>query len=225
MAKKKNSKINWSHYILELLVVFIGVTAGFLMNNWRVESSERDLEKKYLKSFVSDLKIEQMDLDTIIEKGVKKETLFIDILKTSLIVREPLNDSLAKLIVNEMIYISWFESTDGTYEDIKNSGSLSLVTDYKLKEEISSYYKFIHELKKVEQYYMDHIDNYGFPWLYKNYHVFYQEFADPERYKNLEFENMFLGTISFVQQNNQVYKKALEKNKELLQKIEEVLEQ
>ena len=56
-----------------------------------------------------------------------------------------------------------------TYEDIINSGNLNLISDYKLKEKISSYYAFLNEVDNVEQYYLNHIDNYGFPILYKYY--------------------------------------------------------
>ncbi len=56
----------WMHYLLELLVVFIGVTAGFLLNNWREDNAELNLEKKYLESFYADVTADAIDLDSLI---------------------------------------------------------------------------------------------------------------------------------------------------------------
>jgi len=40
------NKTKWSKLILELFVVFLGVTAGFVLNNWRMSKQEYKLEQK-----------------------------------------------------------------------------------------------------------------------------------------------------------------------------------
>ncbi|PLW94119.1 MAG: hypothetical protein C0591_13365, partial [Marinilabiliales bacterium] len=105
--------------------------------------------------------------------------------------------------------------SNDTYEDIINSGNLNLISDYKLKEKISSYYAFLNEVANVEQYYLNHMDNYGFPILYKTLYIHKLEFISKESYQSLEFTNMYLGVVSYVQQINRIYREALEKNKEL----------
>lgn len=52
---KKSKKYNWQRLILELLVVFLGVTAGFLLNNWRMKAQKYQLEKTYITGFLRDV--------------------------------------------------------------------------------------------------------------------------------------------------------------------------
>ncbi len=215
MSKKKRTKIGWTYYLIELLVVFIGITAGFLLNNWREDNAELKLEKKYLESFYADVEADAVVLDSLIFRSQKKEDALMGILKKSVLIDEPLSEELAKALVMELLSLEWFAPSNDTYEDIINSGNLNLISDYKLKEKISSYYAFLNEVDNVEQYYLNHMDNYGFPILYKSLHIYNLEFISKESYQSLEFTNMYLGVVSFVQQNNKIYREALEKNKEL----------
>ena len=220
----KKRKINWPYYLAELLVVFIGVTAGFLLNNWRMDQAEIRLEQKYLNSFYNDILNDEATLDSLLVREKAKEDTLLEVLKKSIIVDKPLTEELAQIVVKKMMYLEWFSPSNDTYEDIINSGNLNIISDYTLKEQISSYYKFITEVKNVEQYFLDHMDNYGFPILYKNYHLFKLEFVNEESYQSLEFTNMYLGIFALLQQNNKIYERALVRNRELKVELERVLE-
>jgi hypothetical protein len=213
MAKK--SKITWTYYIIELAVVFIGVTAGFILNNWREDAAEIKMERKYLESFHSEVLLDKDNLDSLILHSQLKIDNLLNIIKQTEVINKPLTEELAQKIVMEIMYIEWLSPANDTYEDIINSGNLNIVSDYNLKEKISSYYTFLNEVSNVEQFYREHMNNYGFPILYKNYHLLRREFINAESYKSLEFTNMYLGVVALLQQNNEKYKEALEKNEEL----------
>lgn len=221
MAKKVNqkNKRKWLHYILELLVVFVGVTAGFLLNTWREEQANIKLEQKYLESFYADLLIDQKNLDTLIINSRQKSDNLIEIVKLTEAIDKPLTEQQANKIVKEIIYIEWFSSSDDTYKDILNSGNLNIISDFKLKEMISSYYSLVDEVKNVEEYFNKHMNNYGFPFILNNYHVLKGKFKNNECYHSLEFTNMYLGTISFFQQNNDIYQRTLNLNLNIQEKI------
>lgn len=216
-------KINGWHYTLEVLVVFIGVTAGFLLNNWREENVEKKLEAKYLNSFYKDVQNNESQIDTLVTSSQLKADKLISILKATELVNKPLTEELAREIVTEIIYIEWLSATNDTYQDIINSGNLNLISNYQLKEKISSYYTFLNEIKNVEHYYQKHMDSYGFPVLYKTVNLLTQEFINKESYQTLEFTNMYLGVISLIQQNNNSYRKALDKNRELQEALRHAL--
>ena len=76
----------------------------------------------------------------------------------------------------------------------------------------------------IEQFYKDHMNNYAFPILYKNYHLFKGEFINRKSYQSLEFNNMYLATLALIQQNNKIYKRALAKNQELKDELANVLD-
>ena len=221
MAKQK--KINWFYYLLELLVVFIGVTAGFLLNNWREENSNAKLEQKYLNGFYADLLSDKVDLDSLIFRTNEKTDKLMEVLKESEYDNNSLTMEMANKIIGQILYLEWFTPADDTYDDIINSGNLNIISNYRVKENISSYYSLLNEVKNVEQFYLNHMNDYGFPIIYKNYHILKREFIDDECYKSLEFTNMYLGIISFYQQNTKIYEQALENNLELVNELKRVL--
>lgn len=224
MKNNNQTKSNWKYYSIELAVVFIGVTAGFILNSWRETKNDLELEHKYLTSFYSDIQEDERNLDSLIISSNTKVDTFINIIKKTEVNNVPLSEKMAQSIVNQIIYIDWFSPTNDTYGDIKNSGNLNLISDYKLKEKISSYYKFINEVKNVEQYYKEHINNYALPFIYKNYHLFKKKFIDNKSYLSLEFTNMYLGLVALIQENNRTYKKALSKNQELKSSLMTILD-
>ena len=128
--KKKRKKINWLYYIVELLVVFIGVTAGFLLNTWRLDNAEIKLEQKYLSSFYNDILDDEMTLDSLIIREQAKEDTLLVVLKKSVVINEPLTEELAQIIVGQMLYLEWFSPSNDTYDDIINSGNLNIISDY-----------------------------------------------------------------------------------------------
>ena len=213
--KNKKTKHNWTYYIIELLVVFIGVTAGFLLNTWRQENSELKLEQKYLTSFYNDVIADEDSLDSLIIRCQIKVDSLMNVLRETELKNVLLTEKYAQIIVTELLSIEWFSPSNDTYEDIKNSGNLNLISDYKLKDKISSYYKFLNEVKSVEQFYKNHMNDYGFPILYKNYHLFKRKFVNKKSYRSLEFTNMYLAVLALLQENNRIYKQALVKNREL----------
>lgn len=209
------TKVNWTYYIIELAVVFIGVTAGFILNNWREDSAENKMEHKYIESFYHEVLSDDSNLDSLILHSQLTIDKLLDIVKKTEVVNKPLTEELAQEIVMQIMYIEWLSPSNDTYEDIINSGNLNLISDYNLKEKISSYYTFLNEVNNVEQFYRKHMDDYGFPVLYKSYHLLKREFINKESYQTLEFTNMYLGVIALLQQSNAKYKEALEKNNEL----------
>lgn len=220
MAKKK---INWLYYLIELLVVFIGVTAGFLLNNWREENTSIKLEQRYLTGFYKDLDSDRESLDSLIFRTQQKTEKLLAVLKELEFDTDALTEKMAQEIIGQILYMEWLSPSNDTYNDIINSGNLNLISNYVIKEKLSSYYGLLKEVKNVEQFYLNHMNQFGFPIIYKNYHVLKREFVDDLCYRSLEFTNMYLGIISFYQQNIEIYKQTLEKNLELKDELELVL--
>ena len=216
-------KINWLYYTVELLVVFIGVTAGFLLNNWREDNADLKLEQKYLSSFHNDLNSDKKSLDSLIFRTQEKTDKLLAVLKESEFENKVLSEEQAQEIIGQILSMEWFSPTNDTYDDIINSGNLNLISDYLVKEKISSYYSLLDEVHNVEEFYLNHMKEYGFPIIYKNYHILKREFVNNKSYQSLEFTNMYLGVISFFQQNIKIYKQSLEKNLELNEELNKIL--
>lgn len=220
----KNAKeINWKYYIIELLVVFLGVTGGFLLNTWRENNSELKLEQKYLNSFYNAILADEASLDSLIIHSQLKADNLMSVMLDTANGKKLLSEENAQNIVSEILHLEWFSPSTDAYEDIKNSGNLNLISDYKLKEKLSSYYQFLKEVKSVEKFYLDHINNYAFPILYKNYHLLEGTFTNKNSYQNLKFTNMYLATLALLQQRLRTYNDVIDKNHKLKKELAELL--
>jgi len=56
MAAVKNTlhkikNYEWGKLFFELIVVFLGITAGFILNNWRMEQEEKNWNKNIFPAF------------------------------------------------------------------------------------------------------------------------------------------------------------------------------
>lgn len=68
--KSKFPKIreyDWKKLFFELIVVFLGVTAGFLLNNWQLDKKDKQLEKRYMIGFLQDVNANIAELETEVD--------------------------------------------------------------------------------------------------------------------------------------------------------------
>lgn len=54
-GKGRGPKINWKNHFIELLVVIIGISIAFSLNNWKESSKDKKPEKRYLQNLLSGL--------------------------------------------------------------------------------------------------------------------------------------------------------------------------
>lgn len=120
----KHKKKHWKEYFLEFLMIFLAVTLGFLAENLREHISEKGRAEVFAKSLIADFKTDTTTLHQLIIYTEEKIGN-IDSLDIRLhAIRSKNNDSL---LYNTVIYIIstfQFDNINGTYEQIKNSGSM-----------------------------------------------------------------------------------------------------
>ena len=59
--KKKQSPFAWLRLSLELIVVFVGISAGFFVNNYQENKRDSKQEHKYLESFHKNLVVDSIN--------------------------------------------------------------------------------------------------------------------------------------------------------------------
>jgi hypothetical protein len=133
----------WNHYFWEFLMLFLAVFCGFLAEYQLEHKIERDREKKFIQTFIEDLKI-----DTA---AINKNLLF----------RKTKGDQIDSLIgllseqkikghENDLYYLgrllvrtSRFQSNDRTVTQLKFSGSMRLIRNEDASDSIVSYQKLV----------------------------------------------------------------------------------
>ncbi len=128
MAYKSTPK-PFRYYFAELLILVLGISLSFLLNEWRVGQSERNVEQNMLKQFRENLVKDSTNLSNGIE-GLKI------MLKASndlldLEAGDTYTDSVTINLIN-ILNFSGFYPTDIAYEEMRSLGHSRLIRDKEL---------------------------------------------------------------------------------------------
>jgi hypothetical protein len=221
MDKSQIKSYDWQKLFLELVVVFLGVTAGFLLNNWQNQRQTSSLEKKYLNGFLQDANANISE----IRKAVKSDSLWLHDAKPKLLElsKGKLEPDSANALFKMIVNISKADIQTGTYDAIVNSGNLNIISDYKLKRQIVGYSSSISGTRYIEDYFYQYFNEFVMPFVFSNYNVLQGTFDNKGIIKTTKFSNVVAGYYSMVQQRLASYKKLLEdslKLKDNLKKLE-----
>ena len=206
-------KYNWGKLGLELLVVFLGVTSGFLLNNWREQQKEAKLEQQYIEGFLSDVnenitQLEELNtLDSLWLKQARENVLDIQ--------NNTLSKDSAEAMMKKIVVINKMEPHEVTYEDIKNSGNLNLIQNFKLKSKIVDYQITLKGVRFVDDYFYQYFNDFVMPYVLSEFNVLTGHFKEEASFETVEFSNVFVGYYSMVQQRSAVYKDLLSQSEEL----------
>jgi hypothetical protein len=198
----QRSKTGWLRLTLELIVVFIGVSAGFLFDNFREEQSNSLLEDKYLESFYNNVRADSLELQNMIQSNQNN----IDISGRTVALMQAgtcTNDS-ALLAFGVMATFTNLNMEDATYESLVNSGNLGLVSDFGIREKIVYYYRSHEDMRYVESVYNDYISSYILPYLTKKLDFISGEFVEEFNVNDTEFRNITAGYFTLSNQKMEI---------------------
>lgn len=209
----KQSKIDWTNHFIELIVVFIGISGAFALNNWNEDRQEKELEKKYLTSLHSEIKSDINQLNTIIN-ATHKDSIEVTELLTLLKNEE---FELKKIIpyLNTLSSAEQFTPRTVTFESIKNSGGLEVISNYELRKLIIETYLLYNELVIVEQLTFDFLIDYWMPYSIKQIDIVKNSVVNKNFIKELEFGNLVGGYKSALSQQLNSYRKVMKKCNDL----------
>ena len=136
-------KFRWDNAILELLVVAVGLLMAFQIDRWGEGRSELEKERQYVDRLVNDLNRDVENLEKAISQAALRLS-FADLLiavadEPEIALQSPVRFILA---VNQAAFTYTPALTANTFEELKSSGSLGLLRDAALRNELFDYYRF-----------------------------------------------------------------------------------
>ncbi len=213
-----SKRINWLNYLIELIVVIIGITIAFALNNWWDAHKNQTLEHQYLNSLLGDLQNDAAELDTTIQYNQTKLIFLKRFLKTQVQPRRIVTDTASQAL--ETMLSNYFPVFKlNSYESMKNSGDFNLILDYGLKEFIVSYYKQIEELKILENYFQDFLSRYILDFAYQHTDLFDHKVVTPGIMRTHRFRNLTTGYYAYLTQMMVLYQRLSQHNQQLAEKI------
>jgi hypothetical protein len=210
------SKINWLNHSIELIVVFIGVTAAFMLNTVREDYKDTQSEQQYLNSFLNNLSYDSALVKEVIDfnrSKIERLNGYIILIKS-----DNLTVDSAAVLCGDMSANFQFSPKTITYESIVNSGNFGIISNYKLKEELIRYYKGFDDMKLKEQIFNEFLKDYLIPFIYANFDMLNQKIKTPNAIKGHSFSNLVLGYYALLSQSLESYEKS-QNNNSYLQKI------
>lgn len=154
-------KQKWPEYLLEILVLIIGIYGAFALEEWREERLERKAELRALTDLSAEFKAnaevlaEDRDYKT---KGIEYTTARIDAIH---------NEDLFPLIMKERFY--WhgaysYNGSNAVLNSLLTSGQISVIQNDSLKYLLSAWPEIVTDFKEDENLHIDFIVN-----VYTNY--------------------------------------------------------
>jgi hypothetical protein len=201
---KSHRRTDWKRYFLELLVVFLGVTMGFILNNWREDSSNADLKFKYLNSFLLDVDSNLVEVNDLIET----DSLWLNRCRNYVLMMQAdtfPKDSIIPLF-STLIQTSKSDFQSGTYTDILNSGNLHLIEDFELRTEITFYHESLTGVHFVEDYAYTFFSDFNMPYALEKFDFMNIEENYDEVLDDFYLRNIVVGYYSMIRQRSDMYR-------------------
>ena len=232
MKMKKTINRFW-----DFLMLFIAISLGFFVENYRGGLVDRQKEKEIIASFINDLETDIKELDIAIQRREIREVRIDSIIY---ILNNGLQDDYGKDLYYYARYlprpfIFWANNT--TNEELKYSGNFILIKNQKIIDTLLQYnddYIFIDFIKEREEYLVrrlfDQINMIFDPKVFDEMNVYDIEFIYPSgnpkiNSKNKNVINIFLSNLHYVKTVNVgqlgLFKKHQKKAKEILNFIKQ----
>ncbi|MEZ4803060.1 MAG: DUF6090 family protein [Gelidibacter sp.] len=153
----------FSRYLMyaigEIILVVIGILIALQINNWNEARKNKTSEQQLLKALLVEFKSNLVTLDQVIEvndANIKNSILLGQYTGPSL----PNFDEkeLSQLMVGIFKMEPRYSPTQGTVQEIINSGKLSILSDSKLRKSLSDWQSTLLNVKRQEDYVVERRD-------------------------------------------------------------------
>src|SRR5580698_39605 len=150
------------HYFFEFFMLFAAVFLGFLAENLRERQAEKKQERVYMQNMLEDLRT-----DIVLYTNYTKNNIVVFELIDTLVqlIKSPERKQyITKLAYTARMVLPQFKQlvpTERTYEQMKNSGTLRLISSQETANSISYYYYSVNELQKYNESIMVWATDYG----------------------------------------------------------------
>ena len=201
-------------FIREFLMLFLAISLGFFVENYREDLSEQKREIDFVNSFKNDLTNDIKDLDVLILRRKQRE---IQIDQIYFI----FNNKKFNEFSNDLYYYarylprpSRFFANNSSIEQLKNSGSLTLIKNQKVIDTLLDYddnFIFIDYIREREEYLVrrvfDQINVIFDPYVFDNMTVYDIEFTKPKgkvalNYSDIKTNKIFLSNLQYLKTVN-----------------------
>lgn len=132
-------KIKWAEYLLEILVVTIGILGAFVLNNWNENRLNREEEYRILLDLKKEFQKNKESAETKLNLNKKSNRAAYHLMKLNS--EGILFDDMDRTDSLLAVAISWasFDAQMGVTNELINAGKISLIRDQNLKNKLTGW--------------------------------------------------------------------------------------
>jgi len=159
-------KRKWVEYLLEVIVITVGILGAFMLNNWNGNRLERITEQRYLISFKNDIKKQLKSLENanrhFSNTAQIAESILSDYqLKGSLTNVDSLDHKITRLIITFD-----FPNINTTFTEISSSGQIGFILNNNLRTQLIELYQ---NNDSFETTINDNLNNVFYPHIFSDF--------------------------------------------------------
>jgi len=212
-SESKMKKIDWKDRSIELVVVFIGIYAAFLLNNWQQNQRDAQLELKYLHSLKAEVAEDFQNLSEVLTANERKLNKISQSIRK--IQTKTLPEDSALVLLGDILSNVVFYPRATTYESIKYSGNLNLIRNYELREKIVAYYESFGDYKLQQQLSIDFTYDYAVRFAFDHIDLATNRLLDRNSSRLTSLHNLILAYSVLLEQNVRNEKNIFSANQQL----------
>ena len=135
----------WRWLFWETLIIVLGVLIAFAVNDYWSDRQDRELELQYLKRLHGEIKSDEEWVSEYYASAISRKMEALDAIAPVVRGREPVPDDLEAFFTNVMHGAIGGASpnyfvTATTFEDLKATGNLRLITNTDIRSKLNNYY-------------------------------------------------------------------------------------
>ncbi|GEM_PF-2130270 len=199
------NRLSLKSILVDLLIVIIGITIAFWLNNWNEARKLKEVEI----SFITDLKEEMLSDSSLFsfhvgisETTIKRLDTFIEICKS----KDYTNDSL-NFYVNSLMDRNFWLLNSNSYQTLVAGGKLDVISSIEYRKLINRFYTSrVIDTRRVSDEGNRFLEDHLRPFLYKNSDWYINTYnVDPSFVKTREFQNLLARWRDLAAEKLQLY--------------------
>jgi hypothetical protein len=143
-------KKNFKKYFLEFLMIFLAVTMGFFAESYREHLVNKEIEKRNIESFISNVQNDSSNLITAIKFNQDKIKLIDSLIKIPGNFSDTLFQKQFFYYMPQLIWTDGYQPDESAFLQMQSSGTLRLIKRQNITDSILNYQSY-NQIIKFEQ--------------------------------------------------------------------------
>ena len=208
LIKEGNIKRYLFYAIGEILLVMIGISLAFQLDNWNDNRLKKDEETKYYQNVRDQIR----DDAELIQRQLQFNNRYMAEFEYANTIIEANDrtkmDTLGRIIPNLLQY-SDFDRQGNIYETMVNSGEIKILRNHEIVKGIRTLEEKYLYVNRMENIHYDATSNHVAVYINPVVNFGTAEINKPDRVFNYEFQNLIILLLEVMKEKNKVYNEAL----------------